>query len=266
MNSSAQIFRDSDGNISYVILRKAGKTVKVSYDEANGFVFDGARSILPNFVEMLKLIYPVEKEAAFNLPSPLPVTEVKGGVILFDNMEDLQKWQNGNVDNAYAYNGDQSLTVTSGPMYRQCGFNCLSKKTEMSFYWSKDSITSLWFGMNILRGNPGDAWYADIRCIEASGTWQFNNAGVYTKIPSSSLITLMDRAGAWGPWHFIKLIVDFEKHEYVSLQVNDYLWDMRALPMQRANNLNPDAFMVRLGQDGAAGDSWFDDVLVREVS
>jgi len=208
------------------------------------------------------------------------LVEQLGTVLLFDDLEDLFKWEGWGTGADYvvekntvlAFSGNACLhiktratTPAAGDFVAARRFFAISigKKlsVEFRFYFpNPDLIDRIGIGFGFFDGSyyhRGDVYYCPPEKI-----WRYMTPdGTLADIPGGSQ-NLREKA-----WHRAKLILDFEKDEYVSLQCNDLIVDMKGIKSYTEANPAGSATLIVFyvwTETAAPAECYFDDILCKE--
>lgn len=214
---------------AHVTLKDGNKNINVEYS-ATGFTITGSsRSLTPEMLELLKLIYPAQQKLDFSIPQPLQTIQLKtgGAILLNDDMENLLKWtaSAGTVatDNTVAYTGDQSIKVTS----LAAGADA---EVERGFIWSNhklkilevlfaiaDTAKSYRLHWSLYRFLDFAGLEAGVRYDTVTKKWAFaNSAGAYEDIPSSEGPGLED-ISTLNIWHSLRLAISEQAYKFMEI-------------------------------------------------
>lgn len=233
MSFDAQILRDATGFPYNVTLTDRGRKATLIYSIDKGFKIKGV--LTPKMRDALRLIYPYAEPSTLEIPEPLQTMAVFGGkTIFYDDMEGLIKWAGtgASKDNTGAFNGSNCLKVNkaAGVGTEAQGYRTFplppSKKVGLSCVWgcadfSKINSTGIqfWLDANV---PPNLSTVAKIKYDPNTKLWYYiDDAGNFQTIEGHDTLLQYDVA-----WHSLKLIVDFLSKKYVSLQVDDEVFDL----------------------------------------
>lgn len=272
-----EVNKDTEGYPTQAIITIAGRKAEVTFDSDRGFRIEGPRVILPDFSEIMRMIYPANLQTIFNIPEPLQVTVVTGGkVIFYDDLSDLLKWDSAQAsqDNSFAFEGANSLLL-----------DCAAAATsETKRYFpmppsKKISLSSLWVLNDYDKITNGPAFrlqhfdglgfkIAEARYNDATKNWSIiGPGGAYSVIPSSDLaVTYDEKLSVGGPWHKIKLTADFQTAQYINFEANGRKISLANQPLYvDATPAQPRSYVsLRATCPAAPADIWFDCITVME--
>jgi len=208
------------------------------------------------------------------------LVEQLGTVLLFDDIEDLLKWMGYGTGTDWvvekstteAFSGSASLhlktritTPAAGDYVAATRRFALSIGKKLSVelrlrYVSKALVDRIMIGF----GHYDGAMYRRgwIGFYPPEGKWMyFTSGGVMEDIPGA-----VQRLHEDG-WHRVKLVMDFEKSEYVSFQCNELVIDMTGKPIRVTPDTRDSFTMVVIEvwtETAAQAESYFDDILCKE--
>lgn len=222
---------DSDGYPSRAKITKNKRVLTVTFERGVGFKLHGQG--LPSIAEILKLIYPAEKEVTFNIPDPLNVVTIPGGgrVLLNDDMEGLLKWKQTvggtvSLDNTRALNGSQSLKLVCGAADTSCQAERYfafpkSGKLKVSYNFMVDDYAKLdYFCFALFQERLTNSFQGGIHFHRPSLAWQIYVAGAYVTI--LTIPNIYPNAGVAGPWNHVEAYFDFSSRFYKKLIANEH--------------------------------------------
>jgi len=208
------------------------------------------------------------------------LVEQLGTVLLFDDIEDLLKWEGSGTgtdwviekDMTEAFSGNASLhlqtratTPAIGDYIHAERKFALStgKKLSVEFrfkYVSKTLVDRIVVGFGYFDGSYYHRGFVYFYPPERK--WGYlKSDGTTADIPGASQ-KLHERA-----WHRVKLILDFEKDEYALFQCNDLVVDMSGTALRVTSNTT-DAYTFVVfevwTETAAQAESYFDDVFCKE--
>jgi len=208
------------------------------------------------------------------------LVEELGTVLLFDDIEDLFKWIGSGTGTDWivekstteAFSGSASLHIKTKATSPAAGDNVsavrkfalsIGKKLSLEFrfrYVSKTYVDSVVCGFGFYDGaNYHRGWF---RYLPPEGKWQYMKSdGTYEDIPGGTQALHQDG------WHRLRVILDFEKDEYVLFQSNDLLVDMTGKKLRVTPSTTDIYTFVSLtvwAETAARAESYFDDVLCKE--
>lgn len=202
-----------------------------------------------------------------------------GRALMVDDFEATTvKWFSGGStgssiahSTAAAFNGNNSLLLTAGTSVAYTGIaNRLfppleKKKLGIELVFNISSATKISFVYAWIQYTDNDhrtqfqwAWYPVTDLM-----YYRNSAGTIIEIPNWDYKLY----AATTPWYRIKMIVDQDTSKYVSLQANDYRFDMSNLDGQKSTTAAASNVQVALGIaaiDNTQPKVYFDDVVVTE--
>lgn len=271
-----QVVRDQDGLPTLVNVHSEGRTYKITFDR-DKFLFN--KTPTPKVLELLKLVYPHQKQAELFIPEPLTTVAVQGGeTVFFDDSEGLLKWNAdaGAVaaDNANAFHGSQSIRVTAAggvPAISSRYFPMPpSKKIEFSCIWGCTDFTvldNLRFIIDVYDGNH--LARASVNYDPQTITWQYLTAGnAYAAVPGSQNSSQYESLNVVaGVYHKIRFSADFANFRYLGFEADDFKTELTN-GFYNIIAVNERYAAIYLYVDPTAANASvanFDDILIKEV-
>jgi len=208
------------------------------------------------------------------------LVERLGTILLFDDIEDLFKWAIagtgvdyvGEKNTTVAYNGSASLRMQTKATTPAAGdyvqavrwtFVSYGKKVSLECMWrvrTRADTDNLEFTFQYYTGTQLKT--ARVRWLGPEGIWQYQTSGgAWVDVPGGT------QPLREGKFHRMKLIVDFEKNEYVSLQSDDTIWDLSGMSifvLSSTADITMLVFFTLYAETANRPEVWIDDVLVKE--
>jgi len=208
------------------------------------------------------------------------LVEQLGTVLLFDDIEDLLKWEGSGTGTDWvvekstieAFSGNASLhlqtratTPAIGDYVRVERKFALStgKKLSVEFrfkYVSATLVDKIVIGFGFFDGSNYHRGFVFFYPPEQK--WGYlKSDGTVADIPGASQNLHP------GAWHRVKLILDFEKDEYVLFQCNDLVIDMSGTAFRVTPSTVPIYTFVTFEvwtETAAQAESYFDDIFCKE--
>jgi len=208
------------------------------------------------------------------------LVEKLGTVILLDDMEDLLKWSGSGTgsdwtvakDTTEAFNGSASLylqTKATSPAigdyvwaYRNI-YLPGAKKMSLELFWRLTSATLVdKIEFRLFYYDSANRHEAVLYYLPPEGKWQYQDStGSRQDVPGGAQKLHHDT------WHRAKMIVDFEKDEYVTLVSDALVVDLAGLTLKTVTDTTGQVLQVGFlvhTETAAQADAYFDDVFVKE--
>jgi len=208
------------------------------------------------------------------------LVERLGTIILFDDFEDLFKWDTSGTGTDWiaekstlvAYNGDASLhlktkatTPTAGDKVRaaRATYVPIGKKVSLECFFRFETQTNEDYLCWVMRFYDGSIMHEGmIRYLPPENKWQYlNSANVWTDVPGGAQ-TLRE-----ARFHRLKWMIDFDKNEYVMLQSDDLIIDLTGTKSRTVTSTVESylAAMLEISAETAAqAEAYMDDFFLKE--
>lgn len=225
---SIKVVKDSEGIPTEVAIKSEGRLYKVSYDRDN-WTFD--RNPTSRVLEMLRLVYPAQKQMVLSIPEPLQVVTAPGGrTVLSDDMEGLLKWTQDTAtvskDNTNAYEGSNCLSVAAAAGGVASAVRSFpmppSLKLELELVFGITSVANLedmTIEVSIADGSQNTSFFLR---LTTNMQWAYIGPGfVWNNIPAfyhAQLLASHTSVGA--AWHGLKMGMDFANNTWLYIQVD----------------------------------------------
>jgi len=208
------------------------------------------------------------------------LVEKLGTVILFDDIEDLLKWSGAGVgtdwtvakSTAMAFNGSASLYIQTKATTPAAGDYAWAyrniylpgaKKMSLELFWRLTSATLMGeIEYRLFYYDSAMRHEAKLIYLPPEEKWQYqDSAGSRQDIPGGAQKLHHDT------WHRAKMIVDFEKDEYVILISDALVLDLSGLTLKTVADTTGQVLQIGLlvrTKTAAQADIYFDDIFVKE--
>jgi len=208
------------------------------------------------------------------------LVEKLGRVILFDDIEDLLKWRGIGTGTDWtvakstteAMNGAASLYVQTKATtpaigdYAQGYRNIYlpgAKKMSLELFWllTSDTLVSD-IHFHLVYYDSTKRHTAALRYLPPEQKWMYRDSGAVFRDAPGGAQKLHTRT-----WHRVKIVIDYEKDEYVKLVSDALVIDLSGLKIETVSDTTGQVLQIGLRvitETAAQADAYFDDVFVRE--